>query len=186
VNFKNTVLILTSNLGASFLLEGISGDGRIREEVRETVLGEVRRTFRPEFLNRLDEMVLFKPLTIAEVERIVELLANDLRVRLAERNVTLEMTPEAVRWIAREAYDPVYGARPLKRFLARELETRLARKILSGEIPDGAAVTVALDQDRGLTLRVSPFETPGRGDAGTRENGTDVAPTVTVEGEIVD
>ncbi|WP_300524877.1 AAA family ATPase, partial [Aminiphilus sp.] len=186
VNFKNTVLILTSNLGASFLLEGISGDGRIREEVRETVLGEVRRTFRPEFLNRLDEMVLFKPLSIAEVERIVELLANDLRVRLAERNVTLEMTPEAVRWIAREAYDPVYGARPLKRFLARELETRLARKILSGEIPDGAAVTVALDQDRGLTLRVSPFETPGRGDAGTREDGTDVAPTVTVEGEIVD
>jgi len=186
VNFKNTVLILTSNLGSSFLLEGISGDGRIREEVREAVLGEVRRTFRPEFLNRLDEMVLFKPLTITEVERIVELLVNDLRVRLSERNVTLEMTPEAVRWIAREAYDPVYGARPLKRFLARELETRLARKILSGEIPDGAAVTVALDQDRGLTLRVSPFETPGRGDAGTGEDGADVAPTVTVEGEIVD
>ena len=186
VNFKNTVLILTSNLGASLLLDGISDDGRIREEVREAVLGEVRRTFRPEFLNRLDEMVLFKPLTITEVERIVELLVNDLRARLAERNVTLEMTPEAVRWIAREAYDPVYGARPLKRFLARELETRLARKILSGEIPDGAAVTVALDQDRGLTLRVAPFEAPGREDAGIREDGGDGAPTVSVEGEIVD
>jgi ATP-dependent Clp protease ATP-binding subunit ClpB len=186
VNFKNTVLILTSNLGASFLLEGISNDGRIREEVREAVLGEVRRTFRPEFLNRLDEMVLFKPLTIAEVERIVELLADDLRARLSERNVTLEMKPEAVRWIAREAYDPVYGARPLKRFLARELETRLARKILSGEIPDGAAVTVTLDQDRGLMLQVAPSETSGRGDTETRKDRTDTAPPLSVEGEIVD
>ena len=104
---------------------------------------ELRRHFRPEFLNRIDEIVLFKPLTLDEIKKIVDLLLGQLRGRLAERRITLNLTDAAREHIAREGYDPVYGARPLKRYLQREVETRLSRKLLSGDIPDGATVTLA-------------------------------------------
>jgi ATP-dependent Clp protease ATP-binding subunit ClpB len=148
VNFKNTVVILTSNIGSPLLLEGIDERGEIREGVRERVLGELRSHFRPEFLNRIDDVVLFSPLTVSEIERIVDLLVADLRKRLDDRHVRLTLAAEARAWIAREGYDPVYGARPLKRFLQHEVETPLARKVLAGEIPDGSEVVVVMADAR--------------------------------------
>jgi ATP-dependent Clp protease ATP-binding subunit ClpB len=148
VNFKNTVVILTRNIGSPLLLEGIDAKGRIREDVRARVLAELRAHFRPEFLNRLDDIVLFKPLTLAEIEKIVDLLMRDLRARLEERGAQLELSDEAREHIAREGYDPVYGARPLKRFLQREVETPLARKVLEGAIGEGAVVKVVVKDEK--------------------------------------
>jgi len=108
------------------------------------VLGELRAHFRPEFLNRLDDIVLFRPLKLEEIERIVDLLTADLRARLADRRVTLELTPEARTLVAREGFDPVYGARPLKRFLQRQLESRIGRALLAGEAAEGAVVAVGV------------------------------------------
>jgi ATP-dependent Clp protease ATP-binding subunit ClpB len=142
VDFRNTVIIMTSNIGSQYLLEGISADGEIAPEARDRVMAEMRARFRPEFLNRLDDIVLFKPLTEAEIERIVELMFNDLRARLSERQMTLEITPDALRYIAEQGYDPVYGARPLRRFIAREVETRIGRALLAGNVRDGAEIRV--------------------------------------------
>jgi ATP-dependent Clp protease ATP-binding subunit ClpB len=142
VNFRNTVIIMTSNIGSQYLLEGISADGEIALEARDRVMAEMRARFRPEFLNRLDDIVLFKPLTEAEIERIVELMFNDLRARLSERQMTLEITPDGLRHIAEQGYDPVYGARPLRRFIAREVETRIGRALLAGNVRDGAVIRV--------------------------------------------
>ncbi len=140
VDFKNTVIILTSNLGSRFLLEGVTGD-TIPESVRESVLAELRQAFRPEFLNRIDETILFKPLTLEEITRIVDLLLADLNQRLAERRVTVVLEPKAKEWAAEKGYDPVFGARPLKRFLQRNIETRLARALIAGEVAEGSVVT---------------------------------------------
>jgi ATP-dependent Clp protease ATP-binding subunit ClpB len=137
VDFKNTVIILTSNLGSRHLLEGVTGD-TIPESVRESVMAELRHAFRPEFLNRIDETVLFKPLTLEEITRIVDLLLADLNTRLAERRVTVELDTKAREWAAEKGYDPVFGARPLKRFLQRQVETRLARALVAGEVSDGS------------------------------------------------
>ncbi|GIM45281.1 chaperone protein ClpB [Collibacillus ludicampi] len=142
VDFKNTIIIMTSNLGSSYLLEGITETGEIKEETRERVMEELRLHFRPEFLNRIDDTILFKPLTVFEVTAIVGLLIADLRKRLAERSITVTLSERAKAYIAREAYDPVYGARPLRRFLQRHVETMLARAMIAGEITDGANVTV--------------------------------------------
>ncbi len=142
VNFRNTVIIMTSNIGSAYLLDGVTADGEITEEARGAVLGELRAQFRPEFLNRVDDTVLFKPLTEAEIELIVELMFADVRARLAERRMRLELTPEAGRFIAKRGYDPVYGARPLRRFIAREVETRIGRALLEGEVLDGALIRV--------------------------------------------
>ncbi len=139
VDFKNTVIILTSNLGSRHLLEGVTGD-TIPESVRESVMAELRHAFRPEFLNRIDETVLFKPLTLEEITRIVDLLLADLNKRLAERRVIVELDAKAREWAAEKGYDPVFGARPLKRFLQRQVETRLARALVAGEISDGSVV----------------------------------------------
>jgi ATP-dependent Clp protease ATP-binding subunit ClpB len=144
VNFKNTVVIMTSNLGSPELLEGIDSEGRLKESARAAVLEQLRRTFRPEFLNRVDETVLFKPLTRADVAAIVRLLARELSARVRGRGVELELTDQAVEFIAREGFDPVYGARPLKRFLQHEIETPLARKLVAGDIPERARVVVAV------------------------------------------
>ncbi|HLF57334.1 MAG TPA: AAA family ATPase, partial [Thermoanaerobaculia bacterium] len=144
VDFKNTVVILTSNIGSPRLLDGIDERGEIRESAREAVLGELRAHFRPEFLNRLDDIVLFRPLKLEEIERIVDLLTADLRARLADRRVTLELTPEARTLVAREGFDPVYGARPLKRFLQRQLESRIGRALVAGEAPEGSVVEVGV------------------------------------------
>ncbi len=142
VDFKNTVIILTSNIGSPHLLEGLTEDGRISEAAGKAVMSELRRHFRPEFLNRVDDIVLFKPLTRVEIKAIVDLLVADLRKRLEGRHIALELTEEARDFIAREAYDPVFGARPLKRYLQHELETRIGRAIIAGEIREGATVTV--------------------------------------------
>ncbi|MDX6649314.1 MAG: ATP-dependent Clp protease ATP-binding subunit ClpB [Solirubrobacteraceae bacterium] len=147
VDFRNTVVIMTSNIGSLHLLEGIGDRGEISEEARNRVMGELREHFRPEFLNRVDEIVLFKPLTLEEIERIVDLQIEDVRRRLADRRLTLELSEEARLLIAREGYDPVYGARPLRRFIQREVETRIGRALLSGEIVDGA--TIVLDVEDG-------------------------------------
>lgn len=147
VDFKNTIIIMTSNIGSSFLVDGITETGDIREEVREKVMSELRASFRPEFLNRVDEIVLFKPLTAGEIGDIVELMVEDLRKRMANRKVTLTLSDEAIGYIAQEGYDPVYGARPLRRFLQRQLETLLARALISGQITDGSHVQVIVKDD---------------------------------------
>ena len=142
VDFKNTIIIMTSNIGSPHLIENASETGEIPEGVRRKVMAELRAHFRPEFLNRVDEIVLFKPLTLAEIKRIVELQLELLRQRLAERHIRLELTEAAREHIARAGYDPVYGARPLKRYLQRHIETVLARKVLAGEVTDHSLVTV--------------------------------------------
>ena len=152
VDFKNTVVIMTSNVGSQRLLEGIVG-GEISHQAREEVLGELRRTFRPEFLNRVDEIVLFKPLSLQEIEQIVDLMVGDLRRRLEDRGVKLELTPEARELIAEKGFDPVYGARPLRRFIQRELETRVARALISGEVGEGATVRVVA-KDRNIQVEI--------------------------------
>jgi ATP-dependent Clp protease ATP-binding subunit ClpB len=171
VDFRNTVVIMTSNIGSPFLLEGVTEDGQISEDVRVRVMAELRDRFRPEFLNRVDDVVLFKPLTRVEIERIVDLQLADLRRRLVERRVELELTVDARRYIAETAYDPVYGARPLRRYIQREVETRIARGLLSGEIVDGGRVTVVVGP-HGLELR---SETPEHARGAEREPATATA-----------
>jgi ATP-dependent Clp protease ATP-binding subunit ClpB len=144
VDFRNTVIILTSNIGSEYLLEGVTSHGEIKPDAREAVMATLRRQFRPEFLNRLDDMVLFKPLTQPEIEQVVDLMFADLRARLAARPMTLEVTAEARALIARQGFDPVYGARPLRRFIAREVETRIGRALLAGDAQDGAVITVGV------------------------------------------
>jgi ATP-dependent Clp protease ATP-binding subunit ClpB len=145
VNFSNTVIIMTSNIGSLYLLDGINDRGEIGDEARELVMGELRSQFRPEFLNRIDEIVLFKPLTLSEIEQIVDLQFDDMRRRLADRLITIELTPAARELIARQGYDPVYGARPLRRYIQREVETRIARALISGEVTDGALIAIDAD-----------------------------------------
>jgi ATP-dependent Clp protease ATP-binding subunit ClpB len=144
VDFRNTVIIMTSNIGSEYLLDGVTSGGEIKADARERVMAEMRTRFRPEFLNRLDDIVLFKPLTQPEIERIVDLMFNDLRARLAERQLTLEVSEEARAFIAQQGFDPVYGARPLRRFIAHEVETRIGRALLAGDVPDGAVIRVEL------------------------------------------
>jgi len=145
VDFKNTVVIMTSNLGSPHLLEGVTPDGSITETARAAVMAELRRTMRPEFLNRIDEVVLFSPLTFGEIEQIVDLMTSDLAHRLGEQGIGLELTPAARTFTARGGFDPVYGARPLKRYLQRELETRLGRALVGGEIGPGDRVVVGVE-----------------------------------------
>ncbi len=152
VDFKNAVIIMTSNIGSDLLLEGITASGGIEKKVQDRVMAELRRHFRPEFLNRVDDIVLFKPLTLEEVEQIVTLLIRDLSARLEARNVRVDITDAARKYIARSGYDPVYGARPLRRYLQRELETRIGRAIISGDVPEGSVIQVDADHD---TLKVS-------------------------------
>jgi ATP-dependent Clp protease ATP-binding subunit ClpB len=157
VDFRNTVIVMTSNIGSAHLLEGLAATGEISEDVREHVLAELRAHFRPEFLNRVDEIVLFKPLTLDEIEHIVDLQIADLASRLADRRLTLDLTEPARLLIARHGYDPVYGARPLRRYIQREVETRLGRALIAGEILDGAIVTLDADDDE-LVVR---WQNPG-------------------------
>ena len=145
VNFKNTVIIMTSNIGSAYLLEGITPNGDIREDARTNVMHELKAGFRPEFLNRVDDIVLFKPLHIDEVMKIADLLAAQLKGRLKDQGITLEISKEALGFIAHAGYDPVYGARPLKRYLQRELETRVARAIIGGDVIEGGILKVVLE-----------------------------------------
>ncbi|TYK44094.1 ATP-dependent chaperone ClpB [Actinomadura decatromicini] len=148
VDFRNTVIIMTSNIGSEHLLQGVTSEGDIDADARDRVMGELRRHFRPEFLNRVDDIVLFKPLTLPQIEQVVDLMFNDLRARLADRRMRLSIDEDARRLIAEQGFDPVYGARPLRRFIAREVETRIGRALIAGDVRDGATIhiTVANEQ----------------------------------------
>ena len=142
VDFKNTIIILTSNIGSQYLLEGIDENGNIREEAREMVMNDLKSHFRPEFLNRLDEMILFKPLTKDNISRIVDLCVADLNKRLADRELKLRLTDAAKTFITDHGYDPVYGARPLKRYLQKNVETLAARIILADQVEEGSTIVI--------------------------------------------
>ena len=142
VSFKNTVIIMTSNIGAHLLAGGASSDGTIKEETRKAVMNELKGHFRPEFLNRVDDTILFKPLKLDEIEQIVKLVIAHVAKRLEDRNITLEVTPGALSVIAKNSFDPVYGARPVKRYIQRHLETAIARELIKGEVGDGGKIVV--------------------------------------------
>ena len=152
VDFKNTILIMTSNIGSSYLLEGIDEKGDIRPECEKEVMGDLRAHFRPEFLNRLDEIILFKPLTKDNIGHIVDLMMADVNKRLEDKELQIELTDAAKAYIVENGYDPVYGARPLKRFLQKNVETMAARYILGGDVHAGSVMVVDRDGD-GLTIR---------------------------------
>ena len=142
---KNTIIILTSNLGSEYILEGINDKGEISEEAKEKVEQLLKQSFRPEFLNRLDEIVFYKPLQKNEVEKILDLLIADLEKRLEDKHLELVLTQEAKNYLIDNGYDGVYGARPLKRFVQKKLETLIAKKILSQEIEPNSKITVDFD-----------------------------------------
>jgi ATP-dependent Clp protease ATP-binding subunit ClpB len=160
VDFRNTVIIMTSNIGSEFLLDGVTSSGELSTQARERVLAAMRGHFRPEFLNRVDEIVLFKPLTENEIEHIVELMFADLRARLGARQMTLELGDEARRFIAERGFDPVYGARPLRRFISREIETRIGRALLAGDVQPGAAIEVGVTNGELMVGYRVPSQTP--------------------------
>ena len=152
VDFKNTILIMTSNIGANYLLEGINEDGTISEQAEGLVMQDLRNHFRPEFLNRLDEIILFKPLSKENIGGIIDLLLKDLNKRLDDRGLSLELTAEAKAFVIENAYDPIYGARPLKRFLQKHVETLAAKLILSDAVGQGDVIVIDV-QDGELTAR---------------------------------
>ncbi|WP_381791028.1 ATP-dependent chaperone ClpB [Streptomyces niveus] len=163
VDFRNTVIIMTSNIGSSHLLDGATSGGEIKPEARELVTAELRGHFRPEFLNRVDDIVLFKPLGLDQIERIVELQFNELRERLGERRIGVDLTPRARELIAHQGFDPVYGARPLRRYISHEVETLIGRALLRGDVEDGE--TILVDAQNGELVvtfaRSRPRETVG-------------------------
>jgi ATP-dependent Clp protease ATP-binding subunit ClpB len=154
VSLRNTVIIMTSNIGSQYLLDGVTPHGELKAEAKDLVMAELRGHFRPEFLNRVDDIVLFKPLVQDEIEQIVELMLDELRERLAERRISLEVSEDARRVIAKEGFDPVYGARPLRRFIARELETRIGRVLLADDVPDDSTIFIGVrDGELEITYR---------------------------------
>ena len=148
VDFKNTIIILTSNIGSSYLLEGIDEDGNIRSESEEMVMEQLRASFRPEFLNRLDEIIMFKPLTKGNISGIVTLLIKDINKRLSERQISIELTEEAKEFVVEHGYDSMYGARPLKRYLQKNVETLAARVILADGVREGDTIVVKVEGGR--------------------------------------
>ena len=157
VDFKNTILIMTSNIGSSYLLDGIEPDGSIRQESQDLVMNDLRAHFRPEILNSLDEIIMFKPLTKENIGNIVDLMMADLNRRLADQEIRLELTDEAKSYIIDGGYDPVYGARPLKRFLQKNVETLAARMILSGNVQTEDTIVIGL-KDGKLAAEVMKVE----------------------------
>ncbi len=152
VDFKNTILIMTSNIGAQYLLDGIEENGEIKQESQDMVMNELRGHFRPEFLNRLDEIIMFKPLTKGNIGGIINLIIDDLNRRLADKEITIELTDEAKHYIIENGYDPVYGARPLKRYIQKYVETLAAKLILAGDLDSGD--TIVIDVENGQLTAV--------------------------------
>lgn len=148
VDFKNTILIMTSNIGSNYLLEGIDDQGNIKQEAQDMVTHELRAHFRPEFLNRLDEIIMFKPLTKDNITGIIDLMVADVNKRLADRELTIQLTEAAKKYVVDHGYDPIYGARPLKRFLQKNVETLAARLILEGDVGEGDTIWIDLDGDQ--------------------------------------
>ena len=147
VDFKNTILIMTSNLGAEFLLDGIDENGNISSEAEELVMSQLKNLFRPEFLNRLDEIVMFKPLSKSDIRGIIDLLVKDINRRIEDKEISLTVTDKALDYIVEKAYDPVYGARPLKRYLQKNVETLLAKKMLADEVAVGDVLSLDVEND---------------------------------------
>ena len=145
MDFKNTIIILTSNLGSQFLLDGIGADGEISQEARNQVNELLKRSFRPEFLNRLDEIVFYKPLTKGNVTHIIDLMVADINRRLEDKQLTVELTAAAKDQIIDAAYDPIYGARPLRRYLQHTVETLISRKIIADQVEGGQQLTVDVE-----------------------------------------
>ena len=157
VDFKNTIVIMTSNIGSAELIDNMNDDGTISEDIKERVTGLLRHSFRPEFLNRIDDIIIFTPLTREQIKGIIELQLSDIRKRLAGREISLEVTDAALDFIAEESYEPQYGARPVKRYLQKHVETEIAEGIIRGTILDGQ--TVVLDTD-GSQLTYTSEYTP--------------------------
>ena len=147
VDFKNTILIMTSNIGSAYLLDGIDASGNISEESQQAVMNDLRAHFRPEFLNRLDEMIMFKPLTKENIYNIIDLLTEDVNKRLADKEISISLTEAAKNLVVEGGYDPTYGARPLKRYLQKNVETLAAKLMLKGDI--GAGETIVIDVEDG-------------------------------------
>ncbi len=158
VNFKNCVIIMTSNLGAQILIDGMDDDGKLAEGAVEEVMGLMHTKFRPEFLNRVDEMICFKPLTLKDIRQIVRLILRQLELRLHDRNINLELTDGALDVCAKNGYDPIYGARPLKRYVQKALETSIARAIIAGDIRDGGTIHV-FEKDGAIDMRFENHKT---------------------------
>jgi ATP-dependent Clp protease ATP-binding subunit ClpB len=157
VNFKNTVIIMTSN-AASPIIQDMTRDGVDEETIRERVLEEIRDDFRPEFLNRIDEIIVFRPLSRSQIGQIVEIQLGRLRKLLADRKLTLQLTPEARAKLSEEGYDPIYGARPLKRVIQQRLQNELALRILQGDFREGDTIEVGVDNDKFTFTRAAVGE----------------------------
>ncbi len=153
VDFRNVVVIMTSNLAAQTLINEIGETGNISEATRKTVLKEVKTFFKPEFFNRVDDIVLFAPLQKSELEHIIELQLADIQKRLEERSIGIDLDKESKDWLISRGYSPVYGARPLKRLLQKEIETLLAKAIITGEISDGNHVKISIENDRPVIVK---------------------------------
>jgi ATP-dependent Clp protease ATP-binding subunit ClpB len=151
---------MTSNIGSQYLMDGIDRQGTISEDARKAVMNELQMSFRPEFLNRLDETVMFKPLTMGEIVRIIDLILDKTRGKLTEQNITLDISEAARKRIANDSYSPVYGARPVKRYVQKNVETEIARIIMRGEAAEGSVIAVD-SNDEGLTFRVKEPVTAG-------------------------
>ena len=160
VDFKNTILIMTSNIGANHLLDGIQEDGTIEEAVEKTVLNELHGYFRPEFLNRLDEIILFKPLTKSDIGGIIHLIIADLNKRLEDKEIQIRLSEGATKYIIDNAYDPSFGARPLKRYIQKYVETLVAKMILGGEVPENGEIVIGLDENNQLQCIEKKAEMP--------------------------
>jgi ATP-dependent Clp protease ATP-binding subunit ClpB len=158
IDFRNVVIIMTSNIGSGHLLDGVTPEGEIKSEARGKVFAELRAHFRPEFLNRIDDVVLFTPLALPQIEKIVELQFDELRVRLAERRIALDISPEARKLIAERGFDPVYGARPLRRYIAHEVETRIGRALLGGDVADGGTIRITVADGDVAVAYAAPAE----------------------------
>ena len=148
VDFKNTIVIMTSNIGSVDLIDNMREDGTIDPDVQEKVMTKLRQGFRPEFLNRIDDIILFSPLTKEQIKGIIELSFKDIRERLKEHEISLEITDDALEFIANEAYDPHYGARPIKRYLQRHVETEIAEGMIRGNIIDGQHLVCDTDGEK--------------------------------------
>jgi ATP-dependent Clp protease ATP-binding subunit ClpB len=148
VDFSNVVIIMTSNLGAEFLLKGMDNTGRLSEDAKEKVMATVKHHFRPEFLNRLDDIVVFSPLSRSNLHEIVRMQVNSLAKRTEGRDIALKLDESAYDYVLAVAYDPIYGARPLRRYLEKNIVTQLSRMLLSGELPDNSTVTISAKNDR--------------------------------------
>jgi len=147
VDFKNTILIMTSNIGSKLLLDSIDNYGAITPEAREAVINELRAHFRPEFLNRIDETIIFNPLVKEQMVAIAEIMMKELNERLNENKMILHATPEVIQWIAENGYDPIYGARPIQRFIVQHIETPLARDIIANQIGENVRITISIEND---------------------------------------